>query len=72
MQDYNYNFAGCLDITMELSCCKLEHPDLLMERWRENKESLTAFIQQVHIGKIIKQYIHRTISRAKEWPVRNL
>ncbi len=50
MQDYNYNFAGCMEITLELSCCKFSNEDQLQRLWMENKESLLAFMQQANRG----------------------
>ena len=56
MQDYNYNYAGCMEITMELNCCMFSPEGELEARWTENKDSLFAYIQQVHIGNIFLLY----------------
>jgi len=50
MQDYNYAFAGCMELTLELTCCKYPHPDTLEEHWLDNKQALTAYLSKVHTG----------------------
>ncbi len=55
MQDYNYNFAGCMEVTMELSCCKFNNKDQLQRLWMENKESLLTYMQQANRGEETKQ-----------------
>lgn len=50
MQDYNYVWAQCLEITLEVSCCKYPPVKELPALWTDNREALLAFIQQVHLG----------------------
>ncbi|XP_054480553.1 carboxypeptidase M [Anoplopoma fimbria] len=50
MQDYNYVWAQCLELTLEVSCCKFPPENQLPVLWTENRKSLLAFIQQVHLG----------------------
>ncbi|KAB1270312.1 Carboxypeptidase M [Camelus dromedarius] len=50
MQDYNYIWAQCFEITLELSCCKYPRKEMLPSFWNNNKDSLIEYIKQVHIG----------------------
>ncbi|KAJ0063478.1 hypothetical protein NL108_002695, partial [Boleophthalmus pectinirostris] len=50
MQDYNYLYGNCLEITVELSCCKHPKADELPKEWSMNRESLLAYMEKVHIG----------------------
>lgn len=37
MQDYNYVWYGCMEITLELSCCKFPPAHELPKYWQDNK-----------------------------------
>ncbi|XP_018111458.1 carboxypeptidase M isoform X2 [Xenopus laevis] len=50
MQDYNYIYGQCFEITIELSCCKYPDASMLSEFWSENKVALIEYIKQVHKG----------------------
>ncbi|XP_038611982.1 carboxypeptidase M [Tachyglossus aculeatus] len=50
MQDYNYIWAQCFEITLELSCCKYPSVKQLPSYWNDNKDSLIEYIKQVHLG----------------------
>ncbi|XP_056635449.1 carboxypeptidase D-like [Diorhabda sublineata] len=50
MGDYNYNFHGCMELTLELSCCKRPHAELLSTLWNENKLSLLLYCMQANRG----------------------
>lgn len=36
MQDYNYAWHGCMEITLEMSCCKYPPASFLETHWNEN------------------------------------
>ncbi|XP_038139891.1 carboxypeptidase D [Cyprinodon tularosa] len=50
MQDYNYLYGNCLEVTMELSCCKYPKASELHKEWDLNRESLLAYMEKVHMG----------------------
>jgi carboxypeptidase D len=50
MQDFNYLYSDCLEITVELGCCKYPSATSLEEEWGDNKESLLAFLEASHLG----------------------
>lgn len=50
MQDFNYVYGSCWEVTFELSCCKYPVADTLTLEWRNNKEALLSFMEQVHMG----------------------
>ena len=50
MQDYNYIWHGCMEITLELSCCKFPPADELQSFWEDNRKSLLRFLGEAHRG----------------------
>uniref|UniRef100_A0AAY4D733 Peptidase M14 domain-containing protein n=1 Tax=Denticeps clupeoides TaxID=299321 RepID=A0AAY4D733_9TELE len=50
MQDFNFLRGNCLEITMELSCCKYPPASQLRAEWENNREALLAYMEKVHIG----------------------
>ncbi len=50
MQDWNYRYLGCHEVTLELSDPKTPLPARLPQLWADNRESLLAYMEAVHIG----------------------
>eukprot|EP00092_Neocalanus_flemingeri_P003992 GFUD01004298.1.p1 GENE.GFUD01004298.1~~GFUD01004298.1.p1 ORF type:complete len:512 (+),score=80.62 GFUD01004298.1:111-1646(+) len=50
MQDFNYGFTNCMEITLEVSCCKHPHPQELPEFWKNNMYSILHFTSMAHMG----------------------
>ncbi|XP_002742239.2 carboxypeptidase D-like [Saccoglossus kowalevskii] len=50
MQDYNYIFTGCLEVTLEVACCKYPSEDRLELHWDWNRDSMMEYLKQVHKG----------------------
>ncbi|GAB0096319.1 carboxypeptidase D [Sergentomyia squamirostris] len=50
MQDYNYIWYGCMEVTLEVSCCKYPPAHELRKYWDDNQLSLVKFLAEVHRG----------------------
>ncbi|XP_030071307.1 carboxypeptidase M isoform X3 [Microcaecilia unicolor] len=50
MQDYNYIWGQCFEITLELSCCKYPPENELQTFWATNRPALIEYMKQVHLG----------------------
>lgn len=50
MQDYQYLYSGCLDLTLEISCCKHPKAADLPKLWADNKISLLTYLTEAHKG----------------------
>lgn len=50
MQDWNYRYAGCNEVTIELSDTKYPAASELESLREDNRESMLAYLEAVHIG----------------------
>ncbi|XP_057665783.1 carboxypeptidase M-like isoform X3 [Diorhabda carinulata] len=50
MQDYNYVWYGCMEVTLEVSCCKYPPAHELPKYWEDNKQALIKFLAEAHRG----------------------
>ncbi|KAF5298220.1 hypothetical protein FQA39_LY02644 [Lamprigera yunnana] len=50
MQDFNYFKHGCMELTLEISCCKYPPATKLPQLWNDNKYALIDFIKQSQRG----------------------
>jgi hypothetical protein len=50
MQDYNYWKHGCIETTIELSCCKYPPSQQLQDLWLENKKALVEYLKKANTG----------------------
>lgn len=64
MQDYNYVWHGCMDLTLEISCCKYPDAAELPKFWQENKKALVRYLAEVHRG--VRGFVMDPYGRAIE------
>jgi hypothetical protein len=50
MQDFNYWAFGCMEVTIELSCCKYPKASELAKIWQENKQPLIEYLKLANTG----------------------
>lgn len=50
MQDFNYVWHGCMEVTLEVSCCKFPPAYELRKYWDDNQLSLIKFLAEAHRG----------------------
>jgi len=49
MQDYNYAWHGCMEITLEMSCCKYPPASFLESHWKDHLKVLYIQLLQNYI-----------------------
>lgn len=47
MQDYNYVWFGCMEVTLELSCCKYPFARELPKYWEDNKLVCSNLVSEI-------------------------
>ncbi|RNA12428.1 carboxypeptidase D [Brachionus plicatilis] len=50
MQDVNYWRYGCMELTLEVSCCKYPSSSTIEKFWEENKNAVIEFLNQANTG----------------------
>ena len=52
MQDFNYHFSNCMEITLELNCCKHVWPTVrqLQQEWENNEQALLSYVEAAQTG----------------------
>ncbi|XP_061391276.1 carboxypeptidase D-like [Musca vetustissima] len=50
MQDYQYVWYGCMEVTLEISCCKYPPAYELRKYWEDNQLSMIKFLAEAHRG----------------------
>ncbi|XP_055604433.1 carboxypeptidase D isoform X3 [Uranotaenia lowii] len=50
MQDFNYVWHGCMEVTLEVSCCKFPPAYELRKYWDDNQLSMIKFLAEAHRG----------------------
>ncbi len=50
MQDWNYRYASCNEVTIELSDTKKPNASTIPSFWDDNRESMLSYTEAVHIG----------------------
>lgn len=58
MQDYNYAMHGCMEVTLEVSCCKYPKAENLKNIWLENRD--VSFKIEYVLSNLIS--VHKSIN----------
>ena len=66
MQDFNYVYSNCFEITLELGCCKFSSSNLLLKEWDLNRESMYAYMEQTHLG-VKGMHMEESLSCVFRW-----
>ena len=50
MQDFNYHFSNCIELTFELSCCKYPPAKNLTREWENNRDAILTYLEMATMG----------------------
>ncbi len=50
MQDWNYHWLDCMEITIEISENKIPPAEQLSDFWNDNRKAMLTYLEQVHTG----------------------
>ena len=64
MQDYHYVWHGCMDITLELSCCKYPPAKELLHFWKQNQKVSDSMLGSLQVSSLCKGRSIREIIRS--------
>ena len=67
MQDYNYVFAGCFEVSVMVGCCRYPPENETASLWEENQDSVINFIKQAHLGNHPPQLSQNCVSGNYYW-----
>jgi carboxypeptidase D len=65
MQDWNYRYISCNEVTVELSTNWKPPAQQLPDYWDDNRESMVHFLEAVHIG--VRGVITNSVSSEPVW-----
>lgn len=65
MQDWNYRYAGCFEVTLELSNIKTPAESTLPQFWQDNEEALLRYLEGVHLG--VRGVVTNRTDGAPQW-----
>jgi len=65
MQDFNYLYTNCLEITLELSCVKKPLAKMLQSEWENNREAMITYLE------VAKKAVHGFVYDTNRQPVKD-
>eukprot|EP00092_Neocalanus_flemingeri_P011116 GFUD01011970.1.p1 GENE.GFUD01011970.1~~GFUD01011970.1.p1 ORF type:complete len:636 (-),score=156.99 GFUD01011970.1:106-2013(-) len=67
MQDFNYLYTNCMEITLELSCVKKPKAYMLQAEWENNREALVAYLETARgaVHGVVTDQEGNTVDRAR-------
>ena len=62
MEDYNYLYGDCFEITIELTCCKYPEASKLKDEWENNKNALWEYTMAAYQESARNHYLRSWIT----------